>query len=450
MTHVFVSYAPVDHDFATYLFRQLNEAGISEVVDCEDARAWDNWHEETDRAIEEACALIVVMSPQARGSEYVTYEWAYALGIRKLVVAIVLEPTGLHPRLETIPVFDFTNGDPPWDDLIQTLQRAEIEFSANKLVEALQYHHWETRMVAAEILGGRGDPAVIPALSQSLEDSHLEVRVAAAEAMGKIGDPAAVPYLTESLFSSDIDVRTAAAWALGKISDPAAVPALVQVLRDGSTRIRWNAAWALGEIGAPAVPGLVEALRDEDGRVRGTAAGALAAIGVSDAVPGLVHALNDEDWTVREAAARALGQLQDAAAVHGLIGALHDDDDRVRGTAAGALAAIGAPALPALVGALHDPEQHVRLAVAGALGTMAYRKAAPNLLHVLTDILRDPDPDMRGIAAWALGELGGDVIPLLESALRDDAGSVRVAALKALRRMNTSEAWAAIEIWQRE
>lgn len=453
MTHIFLSYDPADRDFVAHLARQFRHYNLTNLIDSDSLRQRKDGSHSIDRSIEESSAVIVVLTPYAKVSESVTYEWAFALGVKKLVIPLLLEPTELHPRLAAIPVLDFT-GDPlPWDELINQVRQAEIEYSANKVVDALRDQHWETRMVAAEILGQKGDPLVVPALGLALNDQYLEVRIAAAEALSKIGSSGAVGQLVEALSNNETEVRITAAWALGKIKDPVSVPSLVKALRDSNTRIRWNAAWALGEIGIAAVPGLVEALRDKDGRVRGTAAGALAAIGVSDAVPGLIEALQDEKWTVREAAARALGQLEDPAAVHGLAGALYDNDDRVRSTAASALAAIGGPALPGLIEALRTENSGVRVAAAGALGTMAFRahkSPIPGLFEVLNDAMYDSDSSVRSVSAWALGELGPEAVPVLSAALRDQDSTVRAAALRALMRINSLESRQVIAQWQNE
>jgi HEAT repeat protein len=452
MSQIFVSYAQLDRDFAAHLFRRLNEVGINSLADGDLVRGGREWSDAVDRAIEEALALVVIMTPEAKNTEYVTYEWTLALSLKKTVIPVLLEPTRLHPRLNSLQALDFTDEADPWGELVERLRQVERAYSTNRLVEALRDENWETRMVAAEILGQKGDPALIRPLAASLYDDYVEVRIAAAKALSEIPHPDGVPYLVKSLHENELGVRVWSAWALGKIGHADAVPGLVKALRDDNTAVRWNAAWALGEIGADAVPGLVKALRDRDGRVRGTAAGALAAIGVSDAVPGLVIALRDPSWTVREAAARALGQLKDAAAVHGLIEALRDTDDRVRSTASSALAAIGEAAVSALSHALHDDEAGVRLAAVGALGVITYKKRIPGLLDALTKALEDEDNGVRAVVVWALGEMqDSTTLPILITVMRNDLrGNVRAAAVKALLRIGTPEARQAIEAWQQE
>jgi hypothetical protein len=62
------------------------------------------------------------MTPDARISEYVTYEWAFAWGYGKKVIPIMLRQTTLHPRLATLQYLDFTNRIArPWSRLFEVL-----------------------------------------------------------------------------------------------------------------------------------------------------------------------------------------------------------------------------------------------------------------------------------------------------------------------------------------
>ena len=62
------------------------------------------------------------MSPEASKSEYVTYEWAYASGLRKTIFPILLTKTQIHPKLELLQYLDFTNHRiRPYTDLYSKL-----------------------------------------------------------------------------------------------------------------------------------------------------------------------------------------------------------------------------------------------------------------------------------------------------------------------------------------
>ena len=67
--------------------------------------------------------MIAIMTPDARKSEYVTYEWAFAWGKGKPIFPIMLKQTQLHPRLESLQYLDFTNRTTrPWDKLISSIK----------------------------------------------------------------------------------------------------------------------------------------------------------------------------------------------------------------------------------------------------------------------------------------------------------------------------------------
>lgn len=128
MTHVFVSYSHKDGEFVGELQNQLTKAGIGIKIDSQFLEPGKNWHEKIDSEIQQAFAVVVVLSPDAFESKYVTYEWAYALGLGIAIVPLMLIKTELHPRLEPLQYIEFTkhfNLQPSWDKLIHTLKDLE-------------------------------------------------------------------------------------------------------------------------------------------------------------------------------------------------------------------------------------------------------------------------------------------------------------------------------------
>jgi hypothetical protein len=78
--HVFISYSHTNGDFAEILRTRLEGSGLNVWTDEDRLLAGEDWRNGIDQAIRSACALIVVMTPSAKASEYVTYEWAFASG----------------------------------------------------------------------------------------------------------------------------------------------------------------------------------------------------------------------------------------------------------------------------------------------------------------------------------------------------------------------------------
>lgn len=121
---VFISHDHDDADFAENIKFRLEKENIECWIDSERLKIGQDWREEIDTGIENSLAIIAVMTPESRKSEYVTYEWAYAWGKEKKIFPLMLKKTALHPRLESLQFLDFTNRvTRPWDDLIDSIKK---------------------------------------------------------------------------------------------------------------------------------------------------------------------------------------------------------------------------------------------------------------------------------------------------------------------------------------
>lgn len=92
---VFVSYSGADEKWADLLRARLPQEGI-EVWDFT-SEFWpgDNWALKYGKGLEEADAMVVLLSPQAAQSKEVTREIQYALGaprFRDRLVSVVVKP----------------------------------------------------------------------------------------------------------------------------------------------------------------------------------------------------------------------------------------------------------------------------------------------------------------------------------------------------------------------
>lgn len=121
---IFISHTHDDSDFAELLKLRLEKEEIDAWIDTERLKIGQDWREEIDQSITDSLAVIVIMTPEARKSEYVTYEWAYAWGKTTPIFPIMLKQTQLHPRLESLQYLDFTNkANRPWNDLIAAIKK---------------------------------------------------------------------------------------------------------------------------------------------------------------------------------------------------------------------------------------------------------------------------------------------------------------------------------------
>lgn len=138
--------------------------------------------------------------------------------------------------------------------------------------------------------------------------------------------------------------------------------------------------------------------------------------------------LRDPRWWRRANAIRALGFVEETAAVPDVLRALDDVHREVRAGAVEALGRLGdARAIPALLGHLADGKCYQRARVVDAL-----RNLGPTVTLALVDLGRSR-PEQARLAAEILGLIGtvGAVEPLLEWC-GDSRGDVRAAALGAL------------------
>lgn len=120
--HVFLSHSKHDGDFAELMKLRLEKEGIPAWIDNDRLEPGVDWRQEIDESIKSASSLIAIMSPEARESEYVTYEWAFAWGSGVNLIPVMLRVTPLHPRLAAFQYLDFTNRRARlWDRLIDSI-----------------------------------------------------------------------------------------------------------------------------------------------------------------------------------------------------------------------------------------------------------------------------------------------------------------------------------------
>ncbi len=126
MPHVFISYKHEDLAFAQELTLFAQRRGMPIWLDTS-IQPGEEWRGAIDKAIAEAFAVVVIMTPEARLSDYITYEWAFAMGLRIPIIPVLLRPTQLHPKLEVLQYLDFTRGasTPLWIKLIERLQAVQ-------------------------------------------------------------------------------------------------------------------------------------------------------------------------------------------------------------------------------------------------------------------------------------------------------------------------------------
>lgn len=349
----------------------------------------------------------------------------------------------------------------------------------------------ETRAQAADALRKLADRRVrmshaVPALGRALGEPARAVALVAAQTIRRLGEAAAaaLPALVAaSAGHPEPDVRAAALEALAQVPSrhDEVLPALLQGLGDASGSVRGAACRALDELGSlppEAIARLVDRLaHDPLPGVRGSAAYALGRARPHGraALPALLAAAADErDPELQRTARRAVLQLDPThevppeppyppfrAPAHPFAGArpevvlaaLVGPDERLRETAVRWLVDLGGPALRLIEPHLRHPDPAARAAAARVVSGVGHEELGPSCTGRAEDyvkptaedvgavapglaaLLRDPDEDLRALAAQSLALLGphaGAAAPALTDAVDDPSPAVRLAAVKAL------------------
>lgn len=326
MAQVFISYAHEDGDFGDVLITKLKEEDITHWVDSEHLRAGEDWRQAIDDAIRNSFALIVIMSPAAKASEYVTYEWAFAWGLGVPVIPLLYKQTNLHPRLEALQYLDFSNRNArPWAKLIERIvdlqNQPRIRATSNTpsdippyVMEALEMleraNTEEETKKALEFLATSKHPYAREKLISALDDHRVLVRINATRELGDLQETDAIPQLVEMLRDRDQEVRKIAIHALTRTGDTQVLPQIHARLNDYSSEVRGMAATSLGIFrSTESTSVLLKALDDPVDLVRSCAASALGLIMDGRSVSALIKRLGDKSYSVQSSAAEALEQI---------------------------------------------------------------------------------------------------------------------------------------------
>jgi hypothetical protein len=111
MQQIFISYSRKDMSFVRKLAGDLEKAGYDVWWDLTDLRGGDDWVRVIPAAIESSQHFIIVLSPNSVESEWVRKEYTQALSLRRKIIPIMLEATGVPFALNTINYVNFTSDD---------------------------------------------------------------------------------------------------------------------------------------------------------------------------------------------------------------------------------------------------------------------------------------------------------------------------------------------------
>lgn len=190
----------------------------------------------------------------------------------------------------------------------------------------------------------------------------------------------------------------------------------------------------------------MDALQGDDSQARAEAISTLGELQHKPALEIMIDLVETVDPGTRYIIVQALGRIPDARAVPALLSAMRFDDIFTRAAATGALIQVGEPAVNGLVTALRDENKAVRRASAKAIGKIGI--ATQGAITGLSTALLDVDNAVRRFAAEALGRLGDkEMVPELVEVLDDRDPKARIAAFRALAKIDTPEAREAVRAW---
>jgi hypothetical protein len=127
--NVFLSYSHHDRDLAHALAKRLRAAGFQVWDPGTEILPGDNWASELGKALDDADAMVVLVSPEALASDWMQHEIEFALGSQRLkgrLVPVVVRPTPDLPwifkKLQVVEVTEELSS--VGDSVVEALERA--------------------------------------------------------------------------------------------------------------------------------------------------------------------------------------------------------------------------------------------------------------------------------------------------------------------------------------
>lgn len=117
---LFISYSRKDSRFARTLARALEALGADVWIDTQDIEPGAAWTDEVQRGLDRSQVMLLVLSPDAMESKYVTAEWLYFVEQNKPLIPVLHRPTVLNFQLRPLQYVDFVTQD--YDDAFAQLR----------------------------------------------------------------------------------------------------------------------------------------------------------------------------------------------------------------------------------------------------------------------------------------------------------------------------------------
>jgi HEAT repeat protein len=312
------------------------------------------------------------------------------------------------------------------DKLVMSRLQTERDVLATGLVDAVQWLRYAPNEVGwrGSILKQLADFMVMP-------NQYPLVRERAAAALVCSGDKSVLFILRRAARNQNPTIRRLACLAMGAIGEPAAIADLRSLIQDSNAEVQLAAAMSLGAIATPeALEAMVIAFTQDKEPVRKAIAEAFAAL-PEDGHPILYDANRDEDMLLRRVSIAGIRRIRAGWALAAVFRTfLLDTEWYVKSAAEAAFTEIESDSANKVV--TYPPPEGVEWLNAWLVKrgeSMSDGEGGALLRAALTD----EDPQVRGLAAETMGQLGMvDFLTPLYDGLLDPKEDVRAATHRAL------------------
>ncbi|HZB46098.1 MAG TPA: toll/interleukin-1 receptor domain-containing protein [Pyrinomonadaceae bacterium] len=111
---IFISYSSADLEFVRGLYERLRESGYRPWFNAEDIAPGDPWQPEMMAGLDETSVILLVVSPAAMESDWVTLEWQKFFGLKKPILQLLYRETETPPELKAIQGIKYAPGGDDW------------------------------------------------------------------------------------------------------------------------------------------------------------------------------------------------------------------------------------------------------------------------------------------------------------------------------------------------
>jgi hypothetical protein len=130
MKHIFVSYSRIDEEVVSHIVAHLEQDGCNVWIDREEIKAGELWQKAIVEAVDNAYAVVLMLSSDSAVSDNVRREVDLAEGANKKLVPVLLAPVELPANLR------YQLAGIEW---IEYYRDPEVKYS--ELIKALQANH---------------------------------------------------------------------------------------------------------------------------------------------------------------------------------------------------------------------------------------------------------------------------------------------------------------------